>query len=150
MKRTPIKRVSSGRASQLAEYRRIRAQFMRAHPLCQATLLEHGIPEKLAIEKWCGDGARQGYGVIILWNGFIVRIPAAVEIHHRNKKNGIRLTDERWFLAVSGEKHDWIESHLSEARALGWSLDISANPDGMTPGGTQALTTTELFARLES
>ncbi len=150
MKRTPIKRVSSGRASQLAEYRRIRAQFMRAHPLCQATLLASGIPEVYALDCWRAAGGILGHGLKLMWNGLAVHVPASVEIHHRNKKNGPRLTDERWFLAVSGEKHDWIESHLREARALGWSLDISANPDGMTPGGTQALTTSELFARLES
>lgn len=56
------------------------------------------------------------------------------DIHHKKgrgdgfadewaRDNGITLTiDVRFFLAVSREGHQWIETHPTEAKAKGWSL----------------------------
>lgn len=144
MKRTPIHRISTALQQRKRLYAKAADEYLAAHPLCQASLLANGIPELYALANAtpCQGGAR------IPFNGKTIFIPDSVEIHHRNKRHGVRLTDQRWFMAISRVMHDFIESNLSTARANGWLLDISANPDGMTPGGQQALTTTELFSQL--
>lgn len=58
----------------------------------------------------------------------------ATQVHHKAGKVGYhddwarennvpRWVDERFFLAVSAEGHEWIEKHPNEAKEKGWSLN---------------------------
>lgn len=149
MKRSPIRRMSAKRAAESKAYTFARSQFLAEHPLCQVTLREAGIPEEVALNAWRHvineRGGVSPVGLRIFWDGKIVAISRSHQIHHRNKRNGTRLTDARWFLAVSLVKHDEIENNKTWARTRGYLLDISADPDGFTPAGVQALTTHELM-----
>lgn len=51
----------------------------------------------------------------------------ATEIHHRKSRLGDLLFDVRYFLAVSREAHQYIETHPQEAYEKGWSLLRNAN-----------------------
>jgi hypothetical protein len=42
------------------------------------------------------------------------------DLHHRKGRRGKMLTDERHFLAVSRLAHDWIHSHGTQSRSMGW------------------------------
>lgn len=46
----------------------------------------------------------------------------ATEIHHMNHREGDRLNDERYWLAVSEAGHRAIHAFPKEARAKGWLL----------------------------
>ena len=46
----------------------------------------------------------------------------ATEIHHMNSRNGDRLNDESYWLAVSRVGHNWIPKNPKEARRLGWLI----------------------------
>lgn len=46
----------------------------------------------------------------------------ATEVHHTNKRNGQRLNDQKYWLAVTREGHDWIHAHPKEAKEAGWLL----------------------------
>lgn len=60
----------------------------------------------------------------VFLNGKICPITGlpATEIHHTNKRNGARLNDVRYWLAVSRDGHLWIHDHPKEAREAGWLL----------------------------
>lgn len=44
----------------------------------------------------------------------------ATEVHHTNGRENSRLTDIRYWLAVSREGHLWIHANPKEAREAGW------------------------------
>lgn len=46
----------------------------------------------------------------------------ATEVHHINHREGDRLNDERFWLAVSAAGHRAIHAFPAEARAKGWLL----------------------------
>lgn len=46
----------------------------------------------------------------------------ATEIHHKKGKIGKLLTDERYFLGVTREGHEWIEANPEESYKLGYSI----------------------------
>lgn len=113
-------------------------EYLVLHPLCQLTLAKHRFDEAevLAIKT----ATAHGYwfkGVVIPW---------ANQIHHRNKCNGARLTDARWFASACGQMHGWVEDHKEQARAEGYLLPIEADPDGRLPNGGQCLTTDQWLA----
>lgn len=89
-KRIPA--MSAKRKKEAAIYSKKRKAFLEAHPLCQATWL--------------------------IWPNRPTR-PAATDTHHvKGRLTGYYL-DERTWLAVSREAHNWIHSHPTEARRLG-------------------------------
>ena len=47
---------------------------------------------------------------------------AATEIHHTNHREGERLNDTEYWLAVSREGHEWIHRNTKEAREKKWLL----------------------------
>jgi hypothetical protein len=74
-----------------------------------------------------------------------ITIPLATEIHHRNRSNGKRYVDDRFFMSACRAAHAWAESNPITARAIGILLSINARPDGSMPDGSQCLTTEELM-----
>lgn len=46
----------------------------------------------------------------------------STDVHHMNKRNGARLLDEDYWMAVCRGHHDWIHANPSEARRLGWLI----------------------------
>jgi hypothetical protein len=46
----------------------------------------------------------------------------AIDIHHIRGKIGSRFLDERYWLAVSREGHNWIHDNEEEASKQGWYL----------------------------
>ena len=96
MKRTAIKRgtsqlrsASKKRAVQLLEYSKRRKAFLAAHPFCAVCII-------------------------------LLRPPQlATEIHHKSGRVGAMLNDEKHWLGVSREGHNFLHSYPSIARALG-------------------------------
>ena len=109
MKRTPLKRISDRRMVETTYYAVRRRRFLREHPYCQEWLREHGVEESEAI--------RNGGNACI--EGRTVAVPLATEVHHMNKRRGVDLLDERYWLAVSAEAHARIEAKLGWARECG-------------------------------
>lgn len=85
-----IRQVSKARASRLKIYAAVRTAFLRHHPRCEA----------LVICK-------------------AARSPKATDIHHTRGRVGTLLTDERFFVAVCRQCHEWIGSNPAAARARG-------------------------------
>lgn len=145
---TPIRRAGKRRRTLRSDYTSIKAAYLAEHPFCQISCHFHGVKEAdvIAFGSKCMDGTGA-------WveqpSGGVVFIPWATEIHHRNKCNGARLTDTRWFMSASRIMHENCENKKAWARLRGYLLDISANPDGLTPGGVQGLTTDELVAQIK-
>ncbi len=110
MNRAPLRRLSARRLEETSLYRYRRKLFLLAHPYCQVWLAEHGVEEETAIRH---------RGAVTL-GGVTAIIPLATEVHHKNKRRGGDLLDERFWLAVSREAHEQIEAHKSWARAAGW------------------------------
>lgn len=44
----------------------------------------------------------------------------ATENHHKNGRNGLRLLDVNYFMAVCRNCHRWIHEHPKESREKGW------------------------------
>lgn len=112
VRRTPLRRVSFRRLQQLRLYWVRRARFLRAHPYCQLWLKEHGVDEAEAIrQRGClrlGAPRR------------LVFVPRSATVHHRNKRRGARLLDEREWRAVGWSGHRAIEDHKAWARGRGF------------------------------
>lgn len=110
MKRTPLRRISARRLIENDYYLYRRKRFLDLHPYCQVWLREHGVDEAAALVT---DGR-------VVIGGSMVSIPLATEIHHTNKRRGVDLLDERWWLAVSREAHARIEDDKDWARLHGY------------------------------
>lgn len=72
-------------------------------------------------------------------------VPRSTQVHHRAKRNGDRLNDERWWMAVCRESHDDVEKNKGWAREEGYLLPIQADADGRWGAGNQALETPALM-----
>jgi ribosomal protein S27AE len=46
----------------------------------------------------------------------------SMENHHKNGRNGERLTDVTYFMAVCRDCHVWIHAQPKEAREVGWLI----------------------------
>jgi hypothetical protein len=112
MVRTRLRPVSNKRAAGLREYSKRRKAFLEAHPYCQWWLAEHGLEESDIIN-----------GYVLLPEGW-TPVPRSTDVHHKNKRFGSRLNDERFWMAVSREGHEWIERHKNLAREKGYLLPI--------------------------
>ena len=117
-------------------YSHVRKDYLLAHPWCQITIAMAGLDERHVIAL----GVNVPEDVDYVWcQG--VRIPRATEIHHRNKSNGPRKCDVRWFMSAARPGHDWVEENKTEARERGFLLPINATPDGCWGNGQRGLET---------
>lgn len=107
-----MRRVSLQRLEQLAAYIARRSRFLGQHPYCQLWLAEHDIPEEYAMVL-CGRVPLPGAIVLC-------PVPRSQTIHHRDKRRGERLLDERFWMAVSRTAHRRIEENKAWARACGY------------------------------
>lgn len=123
-------------------YVTLKRQYLTEHPFCQATIARLGLDESEVLKAWL----RKGYGPVFVFAYKGQTIPAAVDIHHRNKSNGPRRCDVHFFLSVARNVHDQIEDNKAWARAEGLLLPINADPEGNLPNGTRGLTTPEFMA----
>ena len=138
LRRTRLPAISKRRASQRAAYRRSEAIFLEAHPYCQVTIFRWSLNEAQVI-------ADNGTGWIGTHNIHAVHVPRATQVHHRNKARGIRLLDERWWMATCAGQHDAIEREKGWAREVGLLLPFEADENGQLPDGTICQTTDELL-----
>ena len=147
--KTRIPARSAKKAVEDREYTKRRRAYLEAHPLCQATIFEFGLDEADVVDAYrqlVSRCAIEGYAVeSYTYGGRRLHIPIASEIHHRNKSNGPRRNDERFWLSVCREMHDRIETNLAWARGRGLLLPINADRDGVA-GGIRYPTTPELLA----
>lgn len=111
----PLRPISDRRLRETNLYRFRSRRFLLAHPYCQIWLAEHDVAEGMAIRL----------GGVLRLAGAWVSVPRATEIHHRNKRRGANLLDERHWLAVSAAAHDEIENHKAWARTRGYLLNFS-------------------------
>lgn len=140
-RRSRPRSVSPKRRALKDEYREIvRPAYLAEHPLCQIYLAEHRLIEAEAVAAFRSLG-ESGIGRFY-WKGH--DIPLAEEIHHRNKSNGVRLTDTRFFMSASREWHDRVENAKDWARLRCYLLPINADPNGRA-GGVNYMQTPELM-----
>lgn len=142
MKRTRINRVSAKRAEQNCKYIVAREGFLRLHPVCQIWICEKQYDESEVVAAYHA-GQRTFRGELM---------PQATQIHHRNKRHGERLLDERWWMAVCRANHERVEANKSWARDKGYLLPINADDDGKVCYGIneyQFATTAEAMARFK-
>lgn len=78
-------------------YAKVRAAYLLKHRACKVALLLPG----------------PGKGKLV----------PATQVHHSRGRNGPLLIDERFFVSVSAENHDWIDRNKADARRLGLLCD---------------------------
>jgi len=105
---TTLRRISFRRRGELNRYGPKRKKFLRDHPYCQFWLAENSVSEAHAI-------AQRGR-VRIGKDSAKVSVPRSSTIHHRNKRRGARLLEERFWMAVSWAGHRFIEQQKKWAR----------------------------------
>lgn len=111
-----LRRVSKRRSAQLSAYAKARIDFLHDHPFCEVWLVRHGTNDKELVRKI--DRGLTVIEIPVMCPGGDPP-PYSTEIHHRLRRSGERLLDEKEWLAVSREGHRWIHQHPSEARKLG-------------------------------
>jgi hypothetical protein len=138
---TPLRRSSrlksrSSKAQTVARlYSRDAARYLEQHPFCQIWLARNEADEEMILTAYRSSGSPSS------WEFRGTRIPRSTEIHHRNKRDGARLRDQRWWLAACREQHEWVEMNKSDARALGYLLPIQATTNGTWGDGNQGIET---------
>lgn len=126
---------AKSKVSAAAQYQRDKEEYLRAHPYCQIRIAREGLVEAKVIAL---------NGFISTWRDgrrFTMSIPNSTEIHHRNKRTGKRLLDQRWWMACCRAEHDLVEANLSLARRTGFALPIQADDDGRWGLDSEALET---------
>ncbi len=93
-KQTPIRKVSVKRADQNKIYLKKRKEFLSREE-----------------NKFC-PVMKHFQGVVL----------PATEIHHMNGRQGERLNDEKYWLAVTRVGHKWIHANPYKARKLKWLI----------------------------
>lgn len=111
-RRTPIRRVSLKRASQIREYSKLRATYLELHPICEVWCRENGW-QWISGNEYVSQLSERVTGD---WLISILHAPRATEIHHVNKRRGAMLNDETHWLAVCRRNHDRIENDKAWAR----------------------------------
>lgn len=144
-RKTPLRRTtrleprSETKQTESRLYVRDKTRYLSLHPFCQIWLARNEVDEELTLNLWRAAGSPSA------WEFRGKRIPRATHIHHRNKRNGARLRDDRWWLSACLEEHDWVENNKDDARALGFLLPIQADRDGKWGTGNVALPTPEFM-----
>lgn len=102
----PVKKRSAKRQRDAKEYTKLRKEFLKENPLCQATdrILDWMFAHDRA--AFYSDEAPQYY------------VSRAEEVHHVEKRGKNYLKINTW-LACSSWAHRWIHAHPSKARELG-------------------------------
>ena len=95
MKRTRLSPISNKRKKELAEYRKVREQFLHDNRMCEAGLI-------FAI-----NGVETGC------------TKEATQVHHVAKRRGKMLCDTSKFVATCHACHMYLESNKKLARELG-------------------------------
>lgn len=120
----PLKKVSKKRKAELGFCYEKRKAFLLAHPYCQIwlKLMQQDEKEIIAQEGFAYPvpmAIKSRFEPVYAGVGTITDVPRSTEIHHTNHREGKRLNDERYWLAVSREHHKWAHAHPREAKALG-------------------------------
>jgi hypothetical protein len=89
LKRTPLRRVSLQRKSELQAYYQARQGYLEKNPWCEALIGE------------ANCSIRAG------------------EIHHLRGRENEKLNDEKYFLPICRNCHVWIHDHPNKAREMG-------------------------------
>ena len=113
-----IRRVSTKRKRELAEYSKLRKEFLARHPYCQVANALGGFHEEAVIA--CNGKALTRFA----GRSVCIDVPKATEIHHKNKRFGSRLNDTSEWLAVSRSAHLRIEADKTWAREMGFLKDF--------------------------
>lgn len=150
-RKTRLRPISKRRAEERKTYRDVREEHLAAHPFCQITIAQFRVNEADVIKS---KGLLEGPVEMVrvaeypdpIPLGSTLVIHRATQIHHRNKCDGSRLNDPRFFMSACRKEHEWAERHKDEARAIGVLLPINADKDGRMPDGSRCLTTDELLA----
>lgn len=111
--RKRVKPVSAKRKLAARSYSAARMFFLASHPYCQVFIARMGLNET-AVKQWGGY-----YSDVY---GALRRAPTSDDVHHTAGRTGTNYLDERTWLAVSRQEHEWIHAHPSEARKRGWLL----------------------------
>lgn len=127
-----IPTIRKERAAERRMYNKDRDEYLKAHPYCQIFIAQNRLNEEEVISA---EGFLRG-----------LCIPLATQIHHRNKTNGPRLLDKRWWMSACHEEHQYVENHKEESRKIGLLLPIQADAQGKWGAGCQALVTRDLLA----
>lgn len=107
MKRTYLKRQSTKRRKENAEYMKVRDEYLKEHPYCEWWLHNAGLKES-DVSPMGTVEMNRGFDMIIYW------VPKANQIHHK-KGRGKYLCVKEFFMAVSDEGHRWIHAHPKES-----------------------------------
>ncbi len=133
---TRIPTTTKTRAAQRRRYAKQREIYLLDHPFDMIWIALNGLDEKLVIEA-------NGYVRI---GGLSRRAPRSTQIHHRNKCDGDRLLDERFWITSSDATHTQVELRKSWAREEGFLLPIQADANGAWGSGNQGLETPAFMA----
>lgn len=127
-RKTRLSPVSARRRAELAEYRKKRKLFLEFHRVCEVWCAEngfkcdaHGAAYHVSPERQKELGFKGCNGDYLLVN---MKAPRATQIHHRNKRRGVMLNDETYWLAVCAKNHARIENDKAWARANGFLLNF--------------------------
>lgn len=102
-RKTPLRKMSTRREHERAEYMRKRELFLSENPICQLWLIEHGFDPQNPPDPT----------TLYLW-------PHSTEVHHKNGRNGKNYLDETTWMALSHAAHMRIENNKSWAREKGY------------------------------
>lgn len=90
----PIARVSVRQKKRLAEYAKVKSEYLKHHQCCELAY----------------TGSSTDY----------VKCHGAVEVHHRRGRVGKLLSEPAHFLPVCRSHHNWIHSNVDKAQRFGW------------------------------
>ncbi len=101
--RKPMRRVAKRKVSERALYVKERAQYLKENPVCMACVIvkKHSLTPGFA---------KISTGVLVA---------GSEDIHHKAGRLGPLLRDQRHWLAICRECHDWIHANGAAARKLG-------------------------------
>lgn len=115
LKKSKMRGVSKKRRVQLAEYSKLRRQFLADNPVCEVFLQEGGW-QKIGYATWTTILGSPVDLSLLIQGG----CPPATQVHHRNKRHGSRLNEIEHWLAVSAPAHERIENNKAWAREKGF------------------------------
>jgi hypothetical protein len=112
-------RITPKRRAELAEYRKLRKQFLADHSIDQIWLVENGWEELGNALFKKGNQIRNAGLLVVQFNA-----PRADQIHHRNKRRGPMLNQTQFWLALGRTNHERVEQSKDWARKNGYLLNF--------------------------
>ena len=126
--RKPLRRVAKKRAKHLREYSARVKVWLIEHPVCEVWCRENGWQwasySELLGARYTRISAPYYLIDFCAKSLFANGAPSATQCHHMNKRRGVRLLDESYWLAVCDENHKRIENNKAWARANGYLLNF--------------------------